>query len=479
MKGLLIEDAQIGGTLTSLRVRDGRIHALGRDLVPEPGEARLAANGGALLPGLNDHHIHLFALAAAQNSLDCGPGACPDSAALGRALGGAAARAKNQDVGEGWVRGVGYHESVAGALDRDRLDAWAPRAPVRIQHRSGALWMLNSAALAALGIADSDALPAGAERDARGRPTGRLHRLDGWLRERLGPPRAPDLGPVGRALARLGVTGACDASPGNGPGELALFTRAARSGALPQALCLMGSPSLPEPDHPRIRRGAVKIMLDEDKLPSETELVARIRKAHAQGRGVAVHCVTRAELVMAAHGLEQAGPVALDRIEHASLAPPDAVDWLARLGVTVVSQPNFLHERGDSYRKDVEARDQPWLYRGRGFLDAGVPLGAGTDAPFGACDPWAAMRAAVHRRTASGEPMRAEEALAPERALALFTSSLEAPGRARGPLAPGQDADLVLLDRPWQAARERLDAADIRATLARGEFIWQREPEDS
>nr|MCS5636637.1 amidohydrolase family protein [Myxococcota bacterium] len=98
--------------------------------------------------------------------------------------------------------------------------------------------------------------------------------------------------------------------------------------------------------------------------------------------------------------------------------------------------------------------------------------------PFGACDPWAAMRAAVQRRTAGGEPMRLEEALAPERALALFTSSLEAPGRPRGPLAPGQDADLVLLDRPWQAARRRLNPADVRATLAGGKFIWQRDPQE-
>ena len=478
MKGLLIEDAEIGGARTNLRVRDGRIQALGSNLAREPGEAHLAAGGGALLPGLNDHHIHLFALAAARSSLDCGPEACPDADALVRALDAAAARAQQEGGAAIWVRGVGYHESVAGDLDRHRLDAWAPRNPVRIQHRSGALWMLNSAALAALGIADLDALPAGAERDERGQPTGRLHRLDGWLRSRIGTGDAPDLAPVGQALARLGVTGVCDASPGNGPEELALFSRATLSGALPQRLWLMGSPSLPAPDHPRIRRGAVKIMLDEDDLPSENDLVARIREAHAQGRGVAFHCVTRAELVMAAHGLEQAGPGALDRIEHASLAPPDAVEWLARLGVTVVTQPNFLHERGDSYLKDVAAHDQPWLYRGRGFLDAGIPLGAGTDAPFGACDPWAAMRAAVQRATASGQSMGAEEALAPERALALFTSSLEAPGRARRPLAAGQEADLVLLDRPWQDARSRLEPAHIRATLAHGEFIWGRDPKE-
>ena len=32
---------------------------------------------------------------------------------------------------------IGYHESVAGPLDRDRLDALVPGRPVRVQHRSG------------------------------------------------------------------------------------------------------------------------------------------------------------------------------------------------------------------------------------------------------------------------------------------------------------------------------------------------------
>ena len=114
-------------------------------------------------------------------------------------------------------------------------------------------------------------------------------------------------------------------------------------------------------------------------------------------------------------------------------------------------------------------------YRGRGFVEAGVPLGGGTDAPFGDCDPWAAMRAAVRRRSAGGTCMQPSEALSPEQALGLFTSPLEAPGLPRPALAPGQAADLVLLDRPWHAARERLTADDVVATLIAGDIAWQRD----
>ena len=471
---LLIENADLPGGRGGLRIENGRIAALGPGLKPAAGEARMDGAGGALLPGLHDHHIHLLALAAARDSLACGPPAVRDAAQLAQAL-AAAAESMRPGGGGAWIRGVGYHESVAGPLDRWRLDALVEHCPVRIQHRGGALWCLNSAGLAAAGIEAGADLPEGCEVDARGRPTGRLQRLDGWLRDRLGVRDAPPLGAVGRDLARMGVTGLCDATPSNGASELALFAAAAEAGELPQHLRIMGSLDLPEPRHPRMTRGALKVMLDEDRLPPESELVDAIREAHGQDRGVAFHCVTRAELVMAAGSLERAGTGALDRIEHASLAPPDAVEWLARLGVTVVTQPNFLLERGDAYRREVETRDQPWLYRGQGFLDAGVPLGAGTDAPFGNCDPWAAMRAAVERRSAEGALMAGGEALGPEAALALFTSPLDAPGRPRGALGPGEPADLVLLDRPWPEARQALCAEAVRTTWVAGQIAWSRE----
>src|SRR5690606_20746043 len=82
-----------------------------------------------------------------------------------------------------WLRGIGYHEAVAGELQRDWLDAVLPERPLRIQHRSGRLWILNSAALAAL-APDADAP---LERSG-GRWTGRLYDADDWLRARIGTP---------------------------------------------------------------------------------------------------------------------------------------------------------------------------------------------------------------------------------------------------------------------------------------------------
>jgi predicted amidohydrolase YtcJ len=187
-----------------------------------------------------------------------------------------------------------------------------------------------------------------------------------------------------------------------------------------------------------------------------------------------VHCVTRAELVLAAAALAAAGGRVGDRIEHAAVAPPDAIALLAKLPITVVTQPGFVRERGDAYLTDVEPEDRPWLYRGRGFLEASVPLGGATDAPFGDPDPWRAMRAAVERRTEAGVALGPEEALTPERALALFTSPPSAPGAPPRQVAEGAPADLCLLDRPWSRARGDLSSACVAATLCDGSLIWQR-----
>ncbi len=112
-----------------------------------------------------------------------------------------------------------------------------------------------------------------------------------------------------------------------------------------------------------VERGALKVLLDESDLPSFEPLQEIIETAHRDGRSAAVHCVTRSELVLAAAAFAAAGCRPGDRIEHASVAPPDAVQLLADLPLTVVTQPGFIRERGDAYLVDVEPRDRPWLYR--------------------------------------------------------------------------------------------------------------------
>jgi predicted amidohydrolase YtcJ len=481
IRGVEVADGS-GFSTADVRVRDGLIEAIAVGLAPETGasgEVVISGNGGALLPGLHDHHIHLFSLAAALRSVRCGPPQVEGRDELARVLGAAGGSSRSSAV---WIRGVGYHESVAGDLDAEALEGLIPERPTRIQHRSGALWIVNRAGLEKLGLDRRvpDDAPPGIERDRNGRATGRLYRADDWLRRRLGAlgigaSAPPHLGDAGATLARCGVTGVTDATPGNDETALDAISKAIAGGALCQNVRMMGRPSLPTPTEPGVRLGEVKLVLNEaEPLDLEAVTIA-IRDSHRRERSTAVHCVTRAELVVALAAFEAAGTRVGDRIEHASVTPPELAIRLAELGIGVVTQPNFIRERGDAYRRDVEARDQPWLYRCGGLISAGVAVGGGTDAPFGDPNPWRAMQAAVDRRTAGGIVLAEDEAVSPERALCLFTTSPEAPGGPPRRIAIGAAADLCLLDRPWSKARDALDEAHVAATFWNGRISWQRE----
>ena len=85
MPELLIRNAEIAGDAPrDLRAREGRIAEIGAGLAAGAGKP-LDAAGGALLPGLHDHHLHLLALAAAERSVRCGPPELRDREALARA----------------------------------------------------------------------------------------------------------------------------------------------------------------------------------------------------------------------------------------------------------------------------------------------------------------------------------------------------------------------------------------------------------
>ncbi|OBI46011.1 amidohydrolase [Mycobacterium kyorinense] len=432
---LIRRATRLDGAVLDIRV-GAQIDDVDDQLTRLPGEDVFDARGGTVLPGLHDHHVHLHSAAAATTSVQAGPPAVRDRRALADAL----ATAEAGD--DGWIRAVGYHDSVAGPLDRTTLDALAPRVPLRIQHRSGVLWVLNSAGLARIGLPDH--------------PDGRVRSADPIWSNALRR-RQTDLADFSRRLSRYGVTGITDATPDLDIAAIVQLKELQRRGALRQRVhCL--SPG--------------KRILHDDNLDLE-ELADWIAERHHSGGPVAVHCVTAAQLVVTIAALRQAGSHPRDRIEHAAMVPSDALDDLAELGVTVVTQPNFVAERGDQYLAEVPAVEHHQLWRVASLLLAGIPVALSTDMPFGQGDPWAAMRAAVHRTTPSGAVLNASECIPQRRAVMMFLGWPEHPSRVRT-VEPGQPGDLCLLTAPPEAALAELEAELVAATIIGGEIVYAR-----
>ena len=460
---LLIRNVEIEGRAhCDLLVRDGRIATIGRRLATTGNV--LEGCGGALIPGLHDHHIHLLATAARSNTIDLS--SVRDAREAKRVL----LNAIRQKPCGDWLRVAGYHEHSCGPMDRSLLDRLAPDHPVRLEHQSGSLWILNSRALNALGTDDA---PASLERDAAGRPTGNLWRGDAWLKDRLGV-APPDLAALGRSLAAFGVTGATDTSPTTDLSAFACLSAANASGALPQKLLLMSGQLLAVEETASVRLGAVKFILDDHNLPDLGEVAQDIAAAHNAGRAVAVHSVTYGELAFALAALDMAGPQLGDRIEHGGLIARETLDDLRRMGLCVVTQPSFIALRGDRYLQRVEPEQWDDLYRCRTLLEAGVRVAASSDAPYGNLDPWGSLRAAVQRLTREGRLIGAGERLTPSAALDLFLCNPDLPGGPPRRLEVGAAADLCLLSGPRPSALAHLDASRVRATVIDGCVVYER-----
>jgi predicted amidohydrolase YtcJ len=430
---MLIQRAvTLDGTAVDIRVSD-RIDEVAATLTPLPGEDVLDAGGGTVLPGLHDHHVHLYSAAAAATSIRVGP-----PQVRGRA--GLAATLANAEAGEdGWIRAVGYHDSVAGPLDRDALDAIAPTTPLRIQHRSGVLWILNSVGLARVGLADH--------------PDGRLRSTDSWA-DALGR-NETSLADLSQRLSGYGVTGITDATPDLAIADIVRLEELHRHGDFAQRVhCLAPG----------------KRILHDDDLDLE-QLADWIAQRHRDGGPVAIHCVTAAQLLVTIAALRDSGTHPGDRIEHAAVVPPDCLADLAALAVTVVTQPNFVAERGDQYVDEVPAAEHGQLWRVASLLEAGVPVALSTDMPFGNGDPWAAMRAAVHRITPSGAILGGSECVSAQTALTMFLGSAEQPTRPRL-VEPGESADLCVLSVTPHTALAELDAGMVAATIIGGGIAY-------
>ncbi len=471
-EGWLRNAELLDGQHVDVCIRNGVVLAVGPGIAP-PGAESFDVQGCALSPALADHHIHLYAAAAAQASVDLSAAAIDSRAALRQAIATAEVDA------DGWLRAVAYHPSYAGELDRTTLDRWRGEVPVRVQHASGRRWTMNSVAIERLG-------ESGPWQRDNGQLSGHLIDQDDWLSQAMqaqrgDPRRRPDLGVISRALASWGVIAVTDTGPSNDADTLDAFRAEVARGALRQRVQVMGNASLDAHYvHAAVGREAVavgphKIHLLESQLPDFEQLCAAIERSHEHHRPVAFHCVTRSELVFALAAFETTGVLCGDRIEHAGVCPDEQAATLARLGVWVVTQPEFVWRNGDRYLRDVDAQDREWLYRIAGLQRAGVALAASSDAPYGDLSPWRGMAAACRRMTRGGKLLGADERVDFDAALRLYSGPLAVPCQPAAMPSSGQSADLCVLDRNWSEIRRNPAPTRSRLTLSGARVVWSQD----
>jgi predicted amidohydrolase YtcJ len=209
----------------------------------------------------------------------------------------------------------------------------------------------------------------------------------------------------------------------------------------------------------------VKLVLTEASDPAQVR--ATVAACARRGWPVAMHAMGLVEVDTALDVLEAVPPPpgTRHRIEHLSLSLDDQVRRLARLPVTVVTNPGFLGSRGAKYAQELSPDEQGWLYRVRSLLDAGIRVRAGSDAPVTDPDPLAAARCAVLR--GDGERvLAAAEAVDARSALRLFAGA-----------SPRRGDTVVLSEDPARDAGALARARVLRTSI-RGEQVFAASPHE-
>lgn len=464
---LLLTNVRLPGLvgLSAIGMAGGRIVALGAEgeVGRNAGEI-VDGEGGLALPGFHDAHLHLLSWARSLTAVNCS--GLSSIAGIRQAL---ARRERSLPAGA-WLQAVHYDDArltEGRHPDRHDLDAVSRGRPIRLRHRGLHLDVLNTAALHELRLLDESAL----ERDQAGEPTGRLFHGGQLIarRRRRGGLR-PSLAQASERLLALGVTSVQDASPTNGPEQLALFERASASGELRPRLFAMTGQAYQGPSV-LVRRTQVKLIIDEGRTPA-AELREAACEARAAGASLALHASTEAELVLALAALEAAGPPRgplPDRIEHGCVIPMALLPRLRRLGAAVVGNPAWLAERERVYAEAHPPELHGWLHRARSLLMAGIPYAAGSDAPVAEPNPLLAFHALRRRRLSREERLSADQALA---ALTRWPAEAAGLGHELGLLAPGFLADVAVLDRKPDTWRPR-QPSPVRLSIVAGQVAWR------
>ncbi len=481
-------------------------------------ETRILGDGASMVvPGFMDGHVHFLSGGFRLSGVDL-----RDAASPAELVGRLSAYAAGRPPGE-WITGGGWdHERWPGSPlpERTWIDSVTPHNPAFLNRVDNHAVLVNSSALALAGITRSTQdVPGGAiVRNQEGEPTGILKDAARDLVTRVIPAPSPSQSDsaLARALAwaaARGVTAIADVSvPWD---EVEALERAHARHALTLRVAvyvplrdwrrMADAVRMKRPGDDRLRLAGVKGYVDGSLGSStalfyqpyrdaptagllvtpEDSLRAWIGAADSVGLQVAVHAIgERAngllldifDSVARAHG----GRDRRFRIEHAQHLRPADVGRLARAGVIASMQPYHAIDDGRWAEKRVGSERIKDMYRFRSLLDAGAHLGFGSDWTAAPLDPLLGIYAAVTRRTLDGKHPDGwvpEQKISVEEALRAYTSGnaygVFAEG-TRGRLAPGYQADLVLLDQDLtRVPPEAIERARVRATVVGGRVVYE------
>ena len=506
----------------AVAIKDGFIQAVGGNgeiqaLVGE--KTRVIDLGGkAVTPGLIDPHNHLQVLGQLRDFYV--PLLPPEVKTMDDLRQRLAEVSAQRPEGE-WVQGYFLFVAEGRLPNRHDLDPVSPNHPVWIVQQGGHYGSANSLALQIAGIAADTPDPVGGviERDGRGEPTGVFynHRAMDLLR-RVAPRQTAEMvrDNILYALPIFAASGVTTFHDNNvrGVDTVGSYFDVDRQGQMlirGRAYYTLEWPgdverALKEIEYYEgdgfMRFAGFKFLLDGQALMAychEPHSGVRwdtptwepqsfkdaVRALHDTGLQICVHCVGDAAVDLTLDAYEEAmnanpRPDPRHRIEHCVISTAQTTQRMKELGVVVSTQPQFLR-MFPSVARAVELFGEERVQRimvAREWLEAGVPLALGSDAPT---TPWltpqVTLAGAVARIAFSNEQIGPEQRLTVQEALRAHTQGSAYAGheeQIKGSIEVGKLADLAVWgEDPYTAPLQRLWQIPMAMTIVSGRIVYQ------
>lgn len=502
----------------AVAIRDGRFLAVGSERAVREiagADAEIVDVGGRrVIPGLIDSHMHII-----RGGLNFNMELRWDGV---RSLADAMRMLKDQVARTPppqWVRVVGgftEHQFAEKRLPTlEEINAAAPDTPVFILHLYDRA-LLNAAALRAVGYTKDTPDPVGGEivRDGRGNPLGMLVAkpnatiLYGTLAK--GPKLPPDYQKNSsrhfmREVNRLGVTSVIDAGGGfqNYPDDYAIIEELHAEGHLTVRIAYnlftqkpkqeladfaswVGQVAPGQGDDTYRHNGAGEMLVytaadfedfrvDRPDMPpsmeGELEPVVRLLAEHRwpwRLHATYNETITRALDVFEAVNRDIPFDGLHWFIDHAETIDARNIDRIAALGGGIAIQHRMAYQ-GEYFAARYGSRAAEHTPPVRRMMEAGLPVGAGTDATrVASFNPWVSLSWLVTGKTLGGMTLYpAANRLDREDALRLWTEAntwFSSEIGKKGQIKTGQLADLAVLSSDYFAVPEE-GIQDITSVL--------------
>ena len=510
--------------VSAIAIANGNILAAGSDTEIK----RLAGsqtklrdlNGAFLMPGLNDAHTHLGGAGQTKLNVDL-----TGSQSLEDMLQRIQAKAQSSPTGH-WLTGGGWDHTLwtnKTLPTRQDLDRVTGDHPALLERIDGHIAVANTAALKAATITGKTKAPQGGaiDFDAKGEPTGILRDTAMEDVEKIIPPPSHEDRIQGLTLAiqdaiSHGLTSVQDYSDWQ---DFLVFEDLEKENKLPIRISewltfndpidvLKEHRAHHDQNDPMLHTGMLKGFMD-GSLGSHTAAMKApyadepnnyglprydqaklntmaIERAQA-GFQLGFHAIGDRATAMALDAFAQTGSTDhRNRIEHAQVVDPSDIQRFAKLGVIASMQPNHLLTDMNWAMDRLGPQRAAYSYAWKTFLDAGVVVAFGTDYPVEPVTPFRGLYAAVTRANEDGKGGAGTKTYFPEnkltrtQALYAYTQGsayAEFAEKRKGKLAPGYEADFILLDRNLLTipAPEILKTK-VLETVVNGKTVYKAQP---